>query len=187
MIRQDRWNADAHACLAIAYYLNGHPEFSIRRLKEAEETLPKEAIDAIHDRIWTYLPELLAEKEYRDFSTLSGGDCIIRNVTALEGRGYLVLGYFYNPEVKKRIRHVRGYACNPQSEHCKDLDKVCPACTIQESEAIISIKDYRVTGIQKLIDNRPIERNIKYIEKVLELERGKLSSFEQGPQGKQKN
>ncbi len=173
MIRQDRWNADAYACLAMAYYRNGNTEFALKSLKVAEDTLPKEVIDSIHDKIWTYRPELLAEKEYKDFYALSGGDCILRNVTALEGNGSLILGYFYNPEVNKRIRHIRAKKYISGTEQCTEIDKVCPKCTIQEAEAIIKIKDYRITDIQKLISSRPIERNVRYIEKILELERNK--------------
>ncbi|MEW6117918.1 MAG: hypothetical protein AB1553_13635 [Nitrospirota bacterium] len=175
ILRNNRWNADAHACLAMAYYLKSNTEFALKSLKGAEDTIPKEAIDAIHDKIWMHLPELLAEKEYRDFHAITGGDCILRNVTALDGNGFLILGYFYNPEVQKRIRHIRGNKCDANMDTCSEIDKVCPACTLEESEAVITIRDYKISEVQKLIDNRPIERNIRYIEKILELELNRIT------------
>ncbi|MEW5746362.1 MAG: hypothetical protein AB1805_13100 [Nitrospirota bacterium] len=173
-LREDRWNADAYACLAMAQYAAGNPEFALKSLREAEETIPEEAIDGIHDKLWIHQPELLAEKEYKAFSALAGGDCILRNVTALEGDGSLVLGYFFNPETNKRIRHIRAMQCGSSAEHCAEIDKVCPACTIEEKEAIITIRGYRITSVERLMSDRPIERNLRYIEKILELERAKM-------------
>lgn len=172
-IRQERWNADAYACRAMAYYARGNTEFALKGLKEAEDTLPRETIDGIHDRLWIHQPELLAEKEHRTFSALAGGDCLLRNVAALEGNGALVLGYFFNPEVKERIRHIRALKCGSETERCAEVDTVCPACVLEEKEAVITIKEYRVVAVEQLISDRPIERNLRYIEKILELEQKK--------------
>jgi|GEM_PF-6998087 len=170
IIRQDRWNADAHACLAIAYYLSGRVYMAIKKLREAEDSIPKEIVDKIHDRIWTYAPELLAEKEYRDNYTLSGGACILRNVTSLEGTGYLMIGNYFNPYNSSTARHLRAYKCNPEMQGCKEIDHVCPDCKLKEEEAKVIIKDYRIVEIKKFKDVE-LSRNIRYISKLLELDR----------------
>lgn len=171
IIRKERWDADARACLAMAYYRMGKTDFAFRGLKEAEDTIPKESIDVMHDKIWTYLPELLAEKEYKDFHAFAGGDCILRNVTALEGNGTLILGYFYNPETGKRIRHIRAEKCDAGMKPCLEIDKVCPLCRLEEKEAIITIRDYNISSVERLKRDVPIERNMRYIKKILDLEK----------------
>ncbi|GER93693.1 hypothetical protein A45J_1449 [hot springs metagenome] len=87
ILKEDSWNADANACLVMAYYLSDRKFFAIKRINEIEESFPKEVIDKIHDKIWNNVPELLAEKEYKNNYTISGGACILRNVTSL-GRGH---------------------------------------------------------------------------------------------------
>ena len=174
LLRHDGWNADARACLAMAYYRDGKTGLAVKGLREAEDTLPAERVQAIHDHIWNSMPELLAEKEYRDSSTLSGGDCILRNVTALGGNGFLLIGEFYHPEKKSTIRHVRGYRCRKGMEECTVVDRVCPGCIEREAEARIEITATRIVNIVRLKENIPLSRNVIYIEKILELERGTL-------------
>lgn len=170
VIIDDRWNADASACLVMAYYLSGRKETAIRKLGETADAIPKEQVDKIHDILWDYTPEFLAEKEYRDNYTLEGGDCLLRNVTALKGTGFLIIGRFYDPRVSKVVRHITAYKCPPAGD-CVDIDLTCRGCALEEGEAVIRVDDYAIAEIQRLIENRPIERNVRYIEKILEMEK----------------
>ncbi|MDI6801039.1 MAG: hypothetical protein QMD01_03135 [Thermodesulfovibrionales bacterium] len=172
VIRQDRWNSDAYACLAMAYYLSDRKYLAIKAMKEAEDNIPQEAVEKVHDNIWNHLPELLAEKEYRDNYTLSGGACILRNVTSLSGAGYLVIGNYFNPVNSTIGRHLRGYKCDPNIKECKEIDHVCPDCSIKEEEVRIFIKDFRIVEIRKF-KNVELSRNIRYVKKILELEQKK--------------
>lgn len=169
ILKEDSWNADANACLAMAYYLSDRKFFAMKKIKEIEESLPKEVIDKIHDKIWNDLPELLAEKEYRSNYTISGGACILRNVTSLDGTGYLMIGSYFNPFDSSISRHLRAYKCNSEMQGCKEIDHVCPDCKLKEEEAKVTIKDYRIVEIKKL-KKVELSRNIRYISKILELE-----------------
>lgn len=172
ILKNDRWNADAYACITMAYYFSDKKYLAMKKLKEAEETIPKEDVDKIHNKIWTYLPELLAEKEYRDNYTLSGGACILRNVTSIDGTGYLIIGRYFNPYNSSTTRHLRAYKCNPEMQGCKEIDHVCPDCRLMEEEAKVIIKDYKIVEIKKF-KNVELSRNIRYIGKILELEQRK--------------
>lgn len=174
LLRSDRGNADAQACLAMAYYRGGNAGLALKRLRDVEDALPAERVQMIHDHIWNSMPELLAEKEYRDSSTLSGGDCMLRNVTALGGNGFLLIGEFYHPGKKSTIRHLRGYRCAEGREKCTMVDRVCPECIETEAEARIEITDTRIVHIVRPKENIPLSRNVAYIEKILELERGNV-------------
>ncbi len=170
ILKEDSWNANANACLVMAYYLSDRKFFAMKKIREIEESLPKEVIDEIHDRIWNDVPELLAEKEYRNNYTISGGACILRNVTSLDGMGYLIIGSYFNPFDSSISRHLRAYKCNSEMQGCKEIDHVCPDCKLKEEEAKVIIKDYRIVKIKKLKDVE-LSRNIRYISKILELER----------------
>lgn len=170
VIRGDRWNADANACLVMAYYLSGRKDAAMIKLAEAADSIPKEDVDKIHEILWEYTPEFLAEKEYRDNYTLGGGDCLLRNVTALKGTGFLIIGRFYDPRVSKVVRHITAYKC-PAAGDCVDIDLTCQGCALEEGEAVIRVDAYAIAEIQRLIENRPIERNVRYIEKILEMEK----------------
>lgn len=172
IIRDDRWNADANACLVMAYYMSNRKDAAIKKLSETADSIPKEQVDKVHDILWDYTPEFLAEKEYRDNYTLEGGDCLLRNVTALKGTGFLIIGRFYDPRVSKVVRHITAYKC-PAADDCVDIDLTCQGCALEEGEAVIRVDDYAIVEIQRLIENRPIERNVRYIEKILEIENGK--------------
>ncbi|MEW6740949.1 MAG: hypothetical protein AB1325_13740 [Nitrospirota bacterium] len=169
ILKEDSWNADANACLVMAYYLSDRKFFAMKKIKEIEESLPKEVIDEIHDKIWNDVPELLAEKEYRNNYTISGGACILRNVASLDGTGYIMIGSYFNPFDSSISRHLRAYKCNSEMQGCKEIDHVCPDCKLREEEAKVIIKDYRIVEIKKL-KNVELSRNIKYISKILELE-----------------
>lgn len=169
ILKKDSWNADANACLVMAYYLSNRKFFAMKKMREIEDSLPKEVIDDIHNKIWKDVPELLAEKEYKDNYTISGGACILRNVTSLDGTGYLIIGDYFNPSDSSTGRHLRAYKCNSEMQACKEIDHVCPACKPREEEAKVIIKDYRIVEINKL-KNIELSRNIRYIEKILELE-----------------
>lgn len=171
IIRQEQQNAAAHACIAMAYYLSGKKQLAMKQLQEAIDTLPKKIIDVIHDNIWNYMPEILAEKEYRDNHTLSGGACILKNVTSLNGSGYVIIGEFLNPFNNKTDRHLRGYKCEADWKNCSEVDIVCPECTLQQLEAKVIIGDYRITGLEKIASHVEISRNVRYIAKILELQR----------------
>lgn len=173
IIRDDRWNADANACLVMAYYLSDRKDAAMKNLSETAGSIPKEQVDKVHDILWDYTPEFLAEKEYRDNYTLEGGDCLLRNVTALKGTGFLIIGRFYDPHVSKVVRHIMGYKCNQNTGICEDIDLTCQGCRLEEPEAIVAINDYRISEIQHLMEERHIERNVRYIEKILEIENGK--------------
>lgn len=169
ILKEDSWNADANACLVMAYYLSGRKFFAMKKINEIEDSLPEEVIDKIHDKIWNDVPELLAEKEYRNNYTISGGACILRNVTSLDGTGYLMIGNYFNPFNLSISRHLRAYKCNSEMQGCKEIDHVCPDCKLKEEEAKMIIKDYRIVEIKKF-KNVELSRNIRYIEKILELE-----------------
>lgn len=169
----DRWNADAHACLVMAYYLSDKKQLAIKRLREAADTIPKEHVDGIHDILWDYTPEFLAEREYMENYPLNGGDCLLRNVKALQGNGFLIIGRFYDPKESKMVRHVMGYRCSKAIDRCADIDLTCPECELRDPEAVIVINDYRISEIQHIQIDRPIIRNVRYIEKVLEIEDGR--------------
>ncbi len=172
ILKEDSWNADANACLVMAYYLSDRKFFALKKIKEIEESLPKEVIDKIHDKIWNDVPELLAEKEYKNNYTISGGACILRNVTSLDGTGYLMIGNYFNPFNSSISRHLRAYKCNSEMQGCKEIDHVCPDCAMKEEEAKVIIKDYRIAEIKKF-KNVELSRNIRYISKILELERNR--------------
>ena len=172
IIRDDRWNADAQACLVMAYYSGNRGDLAIKRLNEAVDTIPKEQVKKIHDILWEFVPEFLAEREYNNNYTINGGDCLLRNVKALKGNGLLIIGKFYDNRESKAVRHVMGYQCSPDIQKCKDIDLTCPDCTLMEPEAVIVINGFRVTDIQNLISGRPVTRNIKYIKRILEIESG---------------
>lgn len=169
MLKKDSWNADANACLVMAYYLSERNFLAMKKLQETEESLPKESIDAIHDKIWNHVPEILAEREYRNNYTISGGACILRNVTSLDGTGYIMIGNYFNPFNSSISRHLRAYKCNSEMQGCKEIDHVCPDCAMKEEEAKVIIKDYRIVEIKKF-ENVELSRNIRYISKILELE-----------------
>ncbi len=170
-IRRERWDAGAHACLAMASYLGGKGEQAMRALREAEDSLPKEVLDSIHDRIWELLPELLAEKEHRDSSAMRGGSCLLRNVAALKGEGQLLIGQFYNPVLSVTNRHVRGYRCSGGGEDCPEVDLVCAGCELRRPEARIFISGYEVKEVRPLAGGVDLSRNVRYIKKILELEK----------------
>ncbi|MFZ6007684.1 MAG: hypothetical protein ACOYU2_08530 [Nitrospirota bacterium] len=169
ILKEDSWNADANACLVMAYYLSDRKFFAMKKIKEIEEYLPKEVIDKIHDRIWNDVPELLAEKEYKNNYTISGGACILRNVTSVDGTGYIMIGNYFNPFDSSISRHLRAYKCNSEMQGCKEIDHVCPDCKLKEEEAKVIIRDYRIVEIKKF-RNVELSRNIRYISKILELE-----------------
>jgi hypothetical protein len=172
ILKEDSWNADANACLVMAYYLSDRKFFAMKKIREIEESLPKEVIDEIHDKIWNDVPELLAEKEYRNNYTISGGACILRNVTSLDGTGYIMIGNYFNPFNSSISRHLRAYKCNSEMQGCKEIDHVCPDCKLKEEEAKVIVKDYRIVEIKKFKDVE-LSRNIRYISKILELERNR--------------
>ncbi len=169
ILKKDSWDADANACLVMAYYISGRKFFAMKKINEIEESLPKEVIDKIHDKIWNDVPELLAEKEYKNNYTISGGACILRNLTSLGGTGYLVIGNYFNPFDSSISRHLRAYKCNSEIQGCKEIDHVCPDCKLIEEEAKVIIKDYRIVEINKF-KSVELSRNIRYISKILELE-----------------
>ncbi len=169
ILKKDSWDVDANACLIMAYYLSNRKFFAMKKINEIEESLPKEVIDEIHDKIWSDAPELLAEKEYKDNYTISGGACILRNVTSLNGTGYLIIGNYFNPFDSSVGRHLRAYKCSSEMQGCKEIDHVCPDCKLREEEAKVIIKDYRIVEIKKF-KNVELSRNIRYISKILELE-----------------
>lgn len=172
ILSDDRWNADAHACLIMAYYLSGRNQFAIKRLREAADTIPKEHVDRIHDILWDYTPEFLAEREFAENYPLNGGDCLLRNIKALHGSGFIIIGRFYDPKESKSVRHIRVYRCSFKTDTCEDVDSTCPECDLKEPEAVIVVNNYRVTEIQHILDDRPIIRNVRYIKKLLEIENG---------------
>jgi hypothetical protein len=173
ILSDDRWNADAHACLVMAYYQGDKKQLAIKRLREAADTIPKEHVDRVHDILWDYTPEFLAEREYIENYPINGGDCLLRNVKALKGNGFLIIGRFYDPKESKTVRHITGYRCSNAIDRCSDIDLTCPECELREPEAIIVINDYRISDIQHLLTDRPIIRNVRYINKVLEIESGR--------------
>lgn len=172
LLNEDRWNADANACLVMAYYLGNRKQYALMKLAEISDALPYESVQRIHDILWKYLPEFLAEKEYTSNFTLNGGDCLLRNVKALKGNGFLIIGRFFDPQESRVVRHVTGYRCSSGMESCEDVDMTCRGCSLEEPEAVIAINDYRVSEIQLLMADRPVARNVRYIQKVLEIEHG---------------
>ncbi|MCI0468670.1 MAG: ClpXP protease specificity-enhancing factor SspB [Nitrospirae bacterium] len=172
ILRQDSWNADAASCLVMAYYADNNKYMAFKQWKEAEDGLPKELLDKIHDNVWNYLPELLAEKEHRDNYTTTGGDCILRNITALKGDGYVVIGSFSNPFNSNQNRHLAGYKCSiiESPDNCAAIDLVCPECKLIEPEIEVAISGYSISGIRRLKDAINLSRNLQYIKKILELE-----------------
>ncbi len=172
IIKDDRWNADAQACLVMAYYSSNRRHLATKKLNEAVDTIPKEQVEKIHDILWEFVPEFLAEREYSNNYTINGGDCLLRNVKALKGNGLIIIGRFYDPKESRAVRHVMGYRCRPNIQKCEDIDLTCPDCTLLEPEAVIVINDFRVADIQHLMSERPISRNIKYIKRILEIENG---------------
>ncbi|NTU42402.1 MAG: hypothetical protein HGA78_05000 [Nitrospirales bacterium] len=172
-LRNERWDTDAQACLVIASYLKGRKEWAVRTLKEADDSLPKEVLDGLHDRIWGQLPELLAEKEYKDNFTMKGGSCLLRNVTALKGSGELLIGEFFNPLTSTTNRHARGFRCDGRGENCMETDLVCSDCLPRKEEARIVIRDYEVKDVRILAEGVELSRNVRYIKKILELEKEK--------------
>jgi hypothetical protein len=107
ILKKDRWDPIAYSCLSMAYsyYLKGNKYYAFKKLKDAEESIPSEMIEKIHDVIWTHLPELLAEKEFKDNYTLKGGACILRNLLSIDGTGIVIIGKYYNPDTNKIDRH----------------------------------------------------------------------------------
>lgn len=170
-LRVDRWQPEAQACYAMAYYSLGDTERAVKKLREAEETLPKAVMDEINNIVWNSIPELLAEKEYRDNYTVTGGDCMLRNLKAIEGRGFLVIGDYFNPYNSSVARHLRGRKCGADMRDCMDVDLVCPDCALREEGAVIEIRNYHITDVRVIAKGREFGRNIRYIEKVLELQR----------------
>jgi hypothetical protein len=167
-LSSDRWDVEAQACLAVASYLKGRREWTMKKLREADESLPREVLDKIHDRIWELLPELLAEKEYRDSYAMKGGACILRNLLELRGTGELLIGEFFNPLTATTSRHLRGIS--PEN---RELDLVCEDCELRKAEARIIIRDYEVKDVRILAEGVELSRNVRYIKKILELEKKK--------------
>lgn len=163
-LKVNSWNAQAHACIAMAYYKISNPEMALKRLKNAEEQLPYEVLKEIHDTIWHYMPELVALKEFKDGYTLVGGDCLIKNVTALNGSGKLVIGKFYNPNDNLTVRHIRAY------KQGKEIDFVCPECKLISKELDITVKDYLITELAPLTAVASLRRNLTYIKTILRLQ-----------------
>lgn len=173
-LKKDKWNAEAHSCLSIAYYLKGNKQYALKKLKEAEETIPLESVEKIHDLLWEYLPELLAEKEFVDNYTLKGGACILRNLTSIDGSGILEIGVFYNPDKDTTDRHLRAYKCGIDEKDCIMIDHICPKCVLKEKEVLLTIKDFEIKDIKKMDKGLDLLRNIRYIKKILELQKGRL-------------
>lgn len=170
-IRKDRWDADAQTCIVLAYDRLGHPYRAIMKLREIEEQLPQHVIDRIHDLLWQNNPELLARKESLDRFTMSGGDCIIKNTSMIDGYGYLLIGGFYNPLKGQTMRHIASYKCDRSMDYCRERSLICPECILKTPEAVIKVRAYRIEEVYH-IGSESIERNLRYIKAVLELERG---------------
>lgn len=170
-LKKDKWNAEAYSCLSIAYYLKGNKEYALKKLKEAEETIPLESVEKIHDLLWEYSPELLAEKEYIDSYTLKGGACIIRNLASINGSGLLEIGFFYNPDKFITDRHLRAYKCKTDNKDCMIIDHICPKCELKEREILLTIEHFEIKDIKKMNKNLDLSRNIRYIKKILELQK----------------
>lgn len=173
LLSSDRWDADANACLVMAYYLGNRRQYAFKKLTEIADALPEEYVRKIYGILWDYVPELLAEKEYGDNYTINGGDCLLRNVAALKGSGFLIIGRFFDPVESRVVRHVMGYRCSSRSGSCEDIDLTCHGCRLEEPEAVIVIDNYRVSEIQQIMDNRPVARNVRYIQKILDIENGR--------------
>jgi hypothetical protein len=167
---KDRWDARAQACLSLIYYRLGDRFRVMKVLRDAEEQLPQWVIDQIHQHLWIEAPELLAYKEFSDQYTLSGGDCMIKNTSMIDGNGYLIIGDFLNPHTKKVTRHLAAYKCNWQLSNCRESNLICPECTIERPEAVVKVQDYKVIEVYQ-IEPELIERNLRYIKTVLELQR----------------
>ncbi len=169
-LRKDRWDASVQACLALAYYKIGDHYWAMKVLKDAEEHLPQWVINQIHHWLWTESPELLAIKEYSNQYTMSGGDCIIKNTSMIDGNGYLIIGDFFNPHSGQIMRHLASHRCDREFRHCRESNLVCPACRLERPEAVIKVRDY---GILEVYPTTPaiIDRNLRYIKTVLELQR----------------
>ncbi len=168
-LRKDPWNADAHACLALAYDRSGHGYRAIKKMRDAEEQLPQHILGAIHDLLWDVSPELLARKEFTDRYTMTGGDCIIKNTSMIDGFGYLILGRYYNPDTQTAMRHLGAIKCDRAMDKCRDRNLACPNCTIVTPEVVLKVRAYRVEEIYP-IKNAPTERNLRYINTLLRLQ-----------------
>lgn len=173
ILRIDKWNPDAYSCLSMAYYLKGNRYYAFKKLKEAEEEIPTEMVERIHDIVWNYLPELVADKEFRDNYTMKGGACILRNLSSIDGNGTVLIGKYYNPDTGKTERHLRSYRCQDGDlDKCAGIDHVCPRCELKEQEAILIIKEFKIVETKKVDMKIDISRNIRYIRRILELQKG---------------
>lgn len=172
-LKKDKWNAEAYSCLSIAYYLKGNREYALKKLKEAEETIPSEYIEKIHDLLWKYLPELLAEKEFIDNYTLKGGACILRNLTSIKGSGLIEIGFFYNPDKDITDRHLRAFKCEKEKD-CIIIDHICPQCILREREVLLIIEDFEIKEVKRMDKNSDLSKNIRYIRKILSLQKEEL-------------
>jgi hypothetical protein len=67
--------------------------------------------------------------------------------------------------------HLRSLKCKKENLHkCIEIDYTCPKCKLKEKEAEILIKDFKITLIKRENEKIDISRNIRYIEKILELQ-----------------
>lgn len=166
ILKADTWHAQAHACIAMAYYKMSNPEMALKRLKIAEEQLPHEVLKEIHDTIWHHMPELVALKEFKDGYAFVGGDCLLKNVTALNGSGKLVIGKFYNPTENLTVRHIRAF------KQGKEIDFVCPECKLISKELELTVNNYQISELTPPTAVASLRRNITYINTILRLQSG---------------
>lgn len=169
-IRKDRWNAEAYACLALSYELIGDTYLALKILRDAEDQLPQHVLKVIHDYLWELNPELLATKEFKDRFTMSGGDCIIKNVSMIDGFGYLIIGQFYNPDLKLTTRHLSALKCSERLDNCHERNLICPKCKIVTPEVLLEVRQYRITATY-YISEVVLDKNLRYVNRVLELQR----------------
>ncbi|HIJ59429.1 MAG TPA: hypothetical protein HPP56_02265 [Nitrospirae bacterium] len=169
-IKVNRNDMKAHACLVIAYEISGNSYMAFKVLRDIEDKMSKECIDELHNYLWDISPELLAKKEFTDRYTLSGGDCMIKNTSMIDGYGYLLIGDFLNPSNNTISRHLASFKCNKDFSKCKSSNLVCPECVIVKPELVIKVIDYKIVDLFT-INHSPMEKNLRYIKKILQMQR----------------